>query len=134
DNFGDALAPLCQEGSPVVSLRWSSFAAPTGRPATGRVIGPAAPAYRELLDLLAGDTEHEVLLTLTVASGRRRSGGTEAVDLLVGELRRLSDRLAGAGLTATPVDADAFGSALRRRLDPAGRGAPDRPVTLAATA
>ena len=75
-----------------------------------------------------------MLLTLTVAAGRRRSGGTDAVDLLVGELRRLSDRLDGAGLRATPVEADGFGSALRRRLDPAGRGAPDRPVTLAATA
>jgi hypothetical protein len=133
DNFGDALAPLCQEGGPVVSLRWSSFAAPTGRPPAGWADGPAVPAYREVLDLLAGDTEHEVFLTLTVASGRRRSAGTGLVDLLVGELRLISDRLVGAGLTATPVDADGFGSALRRRLDPTGRGAPDRLATLAAT-
>lgn len=130
DTFGEALAPLCREGGPVTSLRWLSFAAPAGRPArAGWAEGPALPAYREVLDLLAGEAHHEVLLTLTVV-GRTRGTADEVIETLLGEMRLLTDRLAGAGLSAAPLDRRGFAVALRRRLDPAGRGSPGQLAAL----
>jgi len=131
DTFGEALAPLCREGGPVTSLRWMSFAAPAGRPSRlGSAEGPALGAYREVLDLLAGEAHHDVLLTLTVA-GRTRGEGAEVIDTLLSEIRLLTDRLAGAGLSAALLDGAGFAGALRRRLDPAGRGSPGQLAALA---
>jgi len=135
DTFGDALAPLCREGGPVTSLRWVSFAAPAGRPLQeGPPNGPASASYREVVDLLAGEAHHEVFVTVTVA-GRRRGGGPDrVVDVLMGEVQLLTDRLSGAGLASTPLDPANFGRMLRRRLDPIGRGSPDHLALLPAAA
>ncbi|MCA1844358.1 MAG: hypothetical protein LC792_14450, partial [Actinobacteria bacterium] len=129
DTFGEALAPLCRDGGPVTSLRWVSFAAPAGRPIRGGADGPAAIAYREVLDLLACDAQHEVLVTVTVA-GRTRGAGSGVIESLLGELRLLADRLGGAGLSAVPLDSSRFAGALRRRLDPVGRGSPAHLATI----
>jgi hypothetical protein len=102
-----------------------------GRPSGGKADGVAAPAYRELFDLLAQEAHHEVFLTLTVrGKGRRPDGG--CIETLLGEAGLLVDRLAGAGLTATLLDAEMFATALRRRLDPSGRGSASHLATLAA--
>lgn len=130
DTFGEALAPLCREGGPVTSLRWVSFAAPAGPPPRdGSAEGPAVPAYREVLDLLADEAHHEVLLTVTVA-GKGRGEAGALLDTLIDEVRLLMDRLRGAGLSAMPLDSPGFAGALRRRLDPAGRGSPAQLAAL----
>ncbi|HZQ78544.1 MAG TPA: SCO6880 family protein [Acidimicrobiia bacterium] len=130
DTFGEALAPLCREGGPVTSLRWLSMAAPAGRPTRpGSAGGPARGAYREVLDLLAGEAHHDVLVTLTVA-GRTRGDAGGVIDTLLGEIGLLTDRLAGAGLSAAALDGGGFAVALRRRLDPAGRGSPGQLAAL----
>jgi hypothetical protein len=131
DNFGAALAPLCRERGPVTSLRWVSFATPAGRAPEGPVGGPAASAYREVLDLLAGEAHHEAFLTVTVKETGRDRSGDRLVETLLSEALLLSDRLAGAGLQATIVDAAQLSVALRQRLDPAGRGSPAHLATLA---
>ena len=82
--------------------------------------------------VLAGAARHDVLLTLTVHSARSQAC-VELVGILTGELRLLGDRLRETGLIAVPLDARGFGAVLRRRLDPAGRGAPDRSHTLGAS-
>ena len=135
DTFGDALAPLCREGGPVTSLRWVSLATPAGRPLQERSqSGPAVAAYREVVDLLSGEAHHEVYVTITVA-GRRRGGPPGGVvDALMGEVELLADRLADAGLAATPLDRASFAGALRRRLDPVGRGSAAHLAVLSAAA
>lgn len=131
DNFGAALAPLSREGGPVASLRWVSFAAPAGRAADGPVNGPAAAAYREVLDLLAGEAQHEVFLTLTVAAGGWARGRDRLVDTLLDEAGLLADRLSEAGLEAALINVADMAAVLRKRLDPAGRGSPPHLATLA---
>jgi hypothetical protein len=135
DTFGDALAPLCREGGPVTSLRWVSFAAPAGRPLQEKALnGPAAAPYREVVDLLAGEAHHEVFVTVTVAGRGRGRNPDGVVDVLMGEVQLLTDRLADAGLAATPLDPASFGRVMRRRLDPVGRGSADHLAVLPAAA
>jgi hypothetical protein len=127
--FGDALGPLSQDRR-VVSLRWSSFAAPAGAPLSGGLIGPAAASYRELAGLVGTVSHHEVFVTLTMAASR--GPGLEAVASLVREMDLLAERLTDAGLGTVPMGPDLLSTALRRRLDPEGRGAPEAMADLAA--
>jgi hypothetical protein len=131
--FGGALSPLCREGASIVSLRWSSFAAPTGRPWREQPMGPASCAYDEVLDLIAPTPQHEVLCTLTVRHDARDGSRSLARDLAE-PLELLATRLADTGFVSEPLAEDSLGFALRRRLDPAGRGAPGTLATLARAA
>jgi len=120
--FGDALVPLAHEADRIVSLRWTSFAAPTATAALPDDLeGPAIDSYQELLRLIAETPHHEVLMTLTMT--RARSGQDHT---LIDEMRRSLDLLVGrmtaAGFSSVPVDRAMLGTAMRRRLDPAGRG------------
>jgi hypothetical protein len=130
--FGDALAPLCRERSDIVSLRWTSFAAPTGQSAIDHR-GPATRAYSEVLDVVAATAHHEILCTLTVNHDGRQTED-RLQEAVADPLMLLGTRLSEAGLDATPLSRDGLGAALRRRLDPEGRGEAGRLATLAQSA
>lgn len=130
--FGDALSSLCRERGAVVSLRWSSFAAPAPM-ADPDADGPAASSYAGLLDHLSGMARHEALVTLTLSAGRAGDDETRlgsvaaALDLLTG-------RLTEVGFDTAPLSPPELAAALRKRLDPATRPALRRHRSLAEAA
>lgn len=132
--FGDALAPLSRDADRVVSLRWSSFAAPapTATVPTG-LDGPALDSYRQVVEVIGETPHHEVLLTLTMARPRSQPA-IECVPGIRGHLKLLAERLTAAGFTSRALDETALAMALRRRLDPAGRGSPQTISDLAEAA
>jgi len=134
--WGDALAPFCQERGPVVEIRWSEWAAPSGMEEQHAYLAehmideptdPAVISYRQLLRTTAPvATRHEVLVTVVVAAGRvkakangTRERGAVAIDTLVNEMAMLRLRLERAGLAASaPLSPGELARALRVRLDP----------------
>ena len=137
--FGDALASLAREESPVARVTWSQLVAPapldghfaylaqTSRAEPDEAI---ASSYGDLLEGTARRAvSSEVLVTLTVAIGRARLGRGEmserfssAIDRLLDEAELFSTALARAGLFAVgPLPAGAIARALRDRLDPTAR-------------
>lgn len=142
--WGDALAAFSREGSPVVEVRWSEWAAPSGMEEQLEYIGEHAAAdrddaamasYRELLRS-AGPlaTRHEVLVTVVVAQSRVRVGARHRGDraravivTLLEEMRLLGRRLEAAGLSVSPVlSPGEVCRAIRVRLDPQCMAALDR--------
>jgi hypothetical protein len=138
--WGQALAGLVRERTPIVSVRCSEWAAPAGvAEHLGFIDGHChepdtapARAYRDLV-AEAGPTStgHEVLVTLTVGIGRAKSSERDllsgAVATLGTEVRTFSDRLANAGLTVSaPLGVAALARATRCRLDPTALAAMDR--------
>ena len=134
--FGDALASLAREESPVARVTWSQLVAPA--PLDGHFAYLAQTSRAEAIassygDLLEGTARRavssEVLVTLTVAIGRARLGRGEmsdrfssAIDRLLEEAELFSTMLARAGLFAVgPLPAGAIARALRDRLDPTAR-------------
>jgi len=130
--FGDALGSLCRERSPVVSLRWSSFAAPSPVAAPDTE-GPAIHAYAELLDDLSGVARHDALVTLTLSPGRAGDDGAKLA-AVAAAIELLTGRLAEAGIDAAPLAPPELASALRSRLDPAASPALRRHRSLAEAA
>jgi hypothetical protein len=137
--FGDALASLAREESPVSRITWSQLVAPaplaghfaylaqTSRAEPDEMV---ASSYGDLLEGTARRAvSSEVLVTLTVAIGRARLGRGEmsdrfssAIDRLLDEAGLFSTALARAGLFAVgPLPAGAIARALRDRLDPSAR-------------
>ncbi len=137
--FGDALASLAREESPVARVTWSQLVAPaplaghlaylvqTSRAEPDEAI---ASSYGDLLTETARRAvSSEVLVTLTIALGRVRVGRGEAserfssaIDRLLEETELFSTALTRAGLFAIgPLPAGAIARALRDRLDPSAR-------------
>jgi hypothetical protein len=131
--WGEALAAFARDRAAVTAVRWSEWAAPAGvaehaafvRDRCADPHSAPARAYQQLL-ASAGPlaTRHEVLLTLTVAVGRRRRPGQGplegAVQAVCAEARLLVDRLRQAGLGISgPLSPEEVAVALRSRLDPA---------------
>ena len=127
--FGDALASLAREESPVSRVTWSQLVAPapldghfaylaqTSRAEPDEAI---ASSYGDLLeDTARRAVSSEVLVTLTVAIGRARLGRGEmsdrfssAIDALLEEAELFSTALARAGLFAVgPLPAGAIAHA-----------------------
>ena len=141
--WGTALGAFVSERNPVVSVRWSQWAAPAGLEehrvwlsehlATDPVEDVRA-AYEQLLREAGGRTARsEVLVTVTVAIGRvrRRRNDTDqlaaAVETLLGEMRLFAQRLESAGLiVSAPLTPAQWARAMRLRLDPSTRLALDR--------
>ena len=132
--WGDALAGFCTERGPVSRIRVTEWAAPGGAAERARLTSAspvasdhdAARSYDELL-AEAGPSaiRHEILVTLTVDQRRIRRRDTSrpdsaaGIDTLFEELRLLTSRLEGAGLTVSPpLSARETATALRLRLDP----------------
>ena len=127
--FGDALASLAREESPVSRVTWSQLVAPA--PLDGHFAYLAQTSRAEpdeaiassYGDLLKGTAQRavssEVLVTLTVAIGRARLGRGEmserfssAIDRLLDEAELFSTALARAGLFAVgPLPAGAIARA-----------------------
>jgi len=141
--WGIALQSFIAERSPVVSIRWSEWAAPSGLDEHRRWVSEqmsADPlvdvkqAYEQLL-VEAGSqaTRHETLVTVTINAGkvpRRKASKDDAVraaiDLLLTEMRLFTQRLEGADLTVSaPLTPAEWARAMRLRLDPASRMALD---------
>ncbi len=133
-SWGEALASFCAERSPVASIRWTEWAAPTGLDEqfaylADHQVAPddheAVTTYRDLLGS-AGPmaTRHEVLVAITVAERklrpRRTEGAETSIDeILLEEVRLLSGRLENAGLAASqPLTPTEIAQGLRARLDP----------------
>lgn len=137
-----AIQSFVNERTPVMSIRWSEWAAPAGLD-EHRVwldehlavdpIEAARAAYEALLrDAGTAATRHETLLTVTVHINkvrRRRSGQDRigaAVDTLIKEVRLFAQRLGGAGLVVSaPLSPTQWARAVRLRLDPGARLALD---------
>lgn len=125
--FGDTLASLARERMRLVSLRWTSFAAPD------RLFGLRpfeAASLEEELEYLSDAPRHQVLLTLTVA-GRRGNGDPGRARAVADELALVGERLGQADLFATPLSPGDLARTLRDRLDPARKGATGRARSLA---
>ena len=150
--WGDVLGGFCSERGTVSRVRVTEWAAPSGigeherfLAAHARPTNQAARAAYEALLAQAGPriVSHEVLATITVDLRRIRGGRRgerpedAATDVLLEELRLLTNALAAAGVTAgPPLSVADTAAALRHRLDPTARrriNAP-RPVTLAEAA
>jgi hypothetical protein len=133
DGWGQALAGFASSAA-VSSVTWMEWAAPTGMAVQEAFLAehgnpdpsdPAVASYRRLLGQ-AGSlaTRHEVLVTVTLNSGkvRPRRGADRAVaavEELLTEVRLFGDRLAAGGLTVSgPLGASEVARALRFRLDP----------------
>jgi len=136
--WGNAIGSFVSERNPVVSVRWSQWAAPAGLDEHRAWVGEhlaAEPltdvraAYEALLREAGSQaTRHEVLVTVTVAVGkvRRRNDSTDrvsnAAESLLGEMRLFAQRLEGAGLIVSGVlTPSEWARAMRLRLDPASR-------------
>ena len=145
--WGTALQSFIAERSPVVSIRWSEWAAPSGLDEHRRWVAEqmsADPlvdvkqAYEQLL-VEAGSqaTRHETLVTVTINAGKvssRKAGRGKAgedpvraaVDVLLTEMRLFTQRLEGADLTVSlPLSPAEWSRAMRLRLDPSSRAALD---------
>lgn len=96
-------------------------------------------AYEQLLrEAGTTSTRHEVLVTVAIDGGKVRSSRRNdtdpvkaAVELLLTELRLLTQRLQGAGLVVSrPLSPGEWARSMRLRLDPASRTALDgaRPI------
>ncbi|MPZ28462.1 MAG: hypothetical protein GEV12_19145 [Micromonosporaceae bacterium] len=135
--WGTALSAFCAERTPVVSIRWSLWSAPSGMRQQETYLAehlaaePAAQAREAYEQLLAAagplSTTHEVLVTLSVAGGRVRASREQrgdrrraAVETLLGELLLFSRRLEAAGLVVSaPLSPGELARAVRVRFDPA---------------
>lgn len=136
--WGNAIGSFVSERNPVVSVRWSQWAAPAGLDEHRSWVGEhlaAEPltdvrtAYEALLREAGSQaTRHEVLVTVTVAIGkvRRRRDESDRVSTaaaaLLGEMRLFAQRLEGAGLIVSGVlSPSEWARAMRLRLDPSSR-------------
>ncbi len=131
--WGDVLNQYAVERGIVTHLCWSDFARPSGMAGHRAWLGDTGHAsadgpYGELLDrATTAATDHEILVTLTVARDRlgrrgRRLADPQAplADALVTAVDGLLRALHAAGLTpADPLDAGQVCRALRARIDPA---------------
>ncbi len=142
--WGDALAPFSRQGSPVVEVRWSEWAAPSGMEEQLEYIAdhaatdanaPAMASYRDLLRTAGpAATRHEVLVTVVLSQAKVRMGTRHhgdrtqaAIEALLEEMRLLARRLNMAGLAVSAVLSPAeLCRALRVRLDPRCMAALDR--------
>jgi hypothetical protein len=138
-SFGDALASLAREDSPITRVAWShlvgaaslaghlSYLTTTSRAEPDDAIRSAYGALLE--ETAARAVSSEVLVTLTASVGRVRSGGRSsssrffaAVDRLIEEAGLFAGQLSRAGLVVIgPLGAGAIARALRDRLDPTAR-------------
>ncbi len=146
DSWGRALGAFVSERNPVVSIRWSQWAAPAGLDehrawlSEQLAIDPlddVRTAYERLLrEAGTQATRHEVLVTVTVAIGRVRRSKNKAddqlqaaVETLLGEVRLFGQRLEGAGLIVSGVlTPPEWARAMRLRLDPSQRSVLDARV------
>lgn len=137
--WGSALQAFVREQSPVVSVRWSEWAAPAGLDAhrswlvghcAAEPLAGAVASYDELLrDAEARSVRHEVLVTVTLEIGRVRGAKQRsadqlrvAVDELLREIQLFADRLEAAQLTvSSPLGPAEWARAMRLRLDPGSR-------------
>lgn len=137
--WGTALQAFIAERTPVVSIRWTEWAAPAGleehrlwlrEHLDANPLDDVRTAYERLLaESGSKATRHEVLVTVTIAAGRvkvgRRHDGNRmqaAVELLLTEMRLFSQRLEGAGLVVSaPLGPGEWARAMRLRLDPSCR-------------
>jgi len=113
--WGTALQAFISERNPVVSIRWSEWAAPAGLEEHRRwlrdhlddnPLHDVRQAYEQLLNEAGSrSTRHEVLVTVTIQSGKvkvgRRHKGDRvkaAIELLLSEMKLFAQRLEGSGL------------------------------------
>lgn len=143
NQWGIALQSFIAERSPVVSVRWSEWAAPAGLDEHRQWLNEhmaADPlmdvrhAYERLLQEAGSQaTRHETLVTVTINAGKmtlrkrqQQDAVRAAVDLLLTEMRLFGQRLEGADLTVSaPLSPGEWARAMRLRLDPASRLALD---------
>ena len=143
--WGDALAVFVREGTPVVQIRWSEWAAPAPAAAHRAWIAEhlspnpdpgAIGAYEQLVSRSGPlGTRHEVLLTVVVSmrsvrQPRHRHITTRvetAVDAVLAHTRLFAERLEGIGLAVTgPLAPGEIGETVRARLDPSAIAVMDR--------
>jgi len=151
--WGAALQAFIAERTPVISIRWSEWAAPSGLEEHRRwlkdhlddnPLHDVRTAYEQLLDEAGSrSTRHEVLVTVTIDAGKVRVGRSHdgdrvkaAIELLLTEMKLFVQRLEGAGLLVSPpLSPGEWARAMRVRLDPTCRTALDtRSRSLADTA
>jgi hypothetical protein len=133
DAWGGALGGFCRERSPTTRVSWSEWSAPAsldehlGFVRDHQRDQPAAEALEHYLDLVADagplTTQHEVLVTVTVARNRvthtRDSAADPAVEALLDELAMFARRLEQAGLAVdAPLSAAELALVMRLRMDP----------------
>lgn len=141
--WGSALQAFVREQSPVVSVRWSEWAAPAGLDAhrswlaghgAAEPLADAVASYDELLrEAERRGVRHEVLVTVTLDVGRVRGAnqrGSDQLRVAVAELLRetrlFADRLEAAQLTVSrPLGTAEWARAMRLRLDPSSRAVLD---------
>jgi hypothetical protein len=135
--WGEALASFVREGTPVVQVRWSEWAAPAPaaqhRNWIAEHLSPnpdagAIAAYEQLVSASGPlGTRHEVLLTVVVSmqsvrqpKQRRISTRVEtAVEACLMHTRLFADRLEMLGLIVSgPLTPGELGESIRARLDP----------------
>ena len=149
NQWGTALQAFIAERTPVVSIRWSEWAAPAGLEEHRRwlkdhlddnPLHDVRQAYEQLLNEAGSrSTRHEVLVTVTIHSGKvktgRRHEGDQvkaAIELLLTELKLFSQRLQGSGLlVSSPLSPGEWSRAMRLRLDPSCRSALDAQTAFA---
>lgn len=143
NQWGVALQSFIAERSPVVSVRWSEWAAPAGLDEHRRWLNEHMAAdplldVRSAYELLlreAGSqtTRHETLVTVTINPGKmslrkrqKQDAVRTAVDTLLAEMRLFGQRLEGADLAVSrPLTPGEWARAMRLRLDPTARLALD---------
>ncbi len=143
NQWGIALQSFIAERSPVVSIRWSEWAAPAGLEEHRRWVSEqlaADPlcdvrtAYERLLREAGSQaTRHETLVTVTISAAtgsvRRRAQDDvlrATVGLLLTEMRLFAQRLESAELAvSTPLSPSEWARAMRLRLDPSSRSVLD---------
>ena len=141
--WGTALQAFISERNPVVSIRWSEWAAPAGLEEHRRWLNDhldtnplhdVRDAYEHLLSEAGSRARrHEILVTVTIQSGKVKTGRRHegdrvraAVELLLAEMRLFGQRLEGAGLlVSAPLTPSEWARAMRLRLDPSCRAALD---------
>lgn len=141
--WGTALQAFIAERTPVVSIRWSEWAAPAGLEEHRRwlkdhldenPLHDVRKAYEQLLSEAGSrSTRHEVLVTVTIHGGKVRTGRRHegdrvkaSIELVLTELKLFSQRLEGAGLlVSAPLSPGEWSRAMRLRLDPTCRTALD---------
>lgn len=141
--WGTALQAFIAERTPVVSIRWSEWAAPAGLEEHRRwlkdhlddnPLQDVRKAYEQLLgEAGSQSTRHEVLVTVTINGGKvrtrwRHEGDSvkASIELLLTELKLFAQRLEGAGLlVSAPLSPGEWSRAMRLRLDPTCRSALD---------
>ena len=133
--WGGALTPFAREQGAVSRVCWHEWAHPIGAEGHQQFVAELGMADRvtdvevaDYLDLFESQARstvtHEVLLTVTVDQRRvraRRSTASidAAIEVLLNEVRLLSDRLATAALTVDdPLAPAELSTAVRLRSDP----------------